>query len=64
LGDATTAKDGRLACHQHPQYLLAALARLVEAGEPVLGPAEQFRRICAGAESGDEEKGRRLVRAE
>jgi putative SOS response-associated peptidase YedK len=37
------------------------LARLAEAGEPLPGPVQQLRRIRAGAEPGDEEKGRGLV---
>ena len=40
------------------------MARLAEAGEPLLGPGQQLRRIRAGAEPGDQEKGRGLVRAQ
>jgi putative SOS response-associated peptidase YedK len=38
---------------EHPQYVVAALARLVEAAKPMLGPGQQFRRRRTGAEPGD-----------
>jgi putative SOS response-associated peptidase YedK len=60
-GSATAHR--RAAGHQHPQHVIAALARLAEAGEPVLGPGQQLRRVRAGDEPGDEEEGRGLVRA-
>ena len=64
LGHAAAAADRRPAGHQHPQHLVAALARLAEAGEPLPGAGQQLRRIRAGAEPGDQEEGRRLVRAQ
>jgi hypothetical protein len=33
------------------------MARLAETGEPLLSPGQQLRRVCAGAESRDEEEG-------
>ena len=33
MGDAAT--DGRTACRQHPQHVVAALARLAETGKPL-----------------------------
>jgi putative SOS response-associated peptidase YedK len=50
LGNAPTAPHGRPADHQHPQYDITALARLVEAGKPLSGPAQQLCRVRAGAE--------------
>ena len=50
--------------HQHPQHVLTALARLAQAGEPLPCPGQQLRRVRAGAEPGDEEKGRGVVRAQ
>ena len=35
MGHAATAAHRRAACHQHPQHVVAALARLAEAGEPL-----------------------------
>ena len=64
LGHAAATAHGRAAGHQHPQHVIAALARLAEAGEPLLRPVQQLRRIRAGAEPGDQEKGCRLVRAQ
>jgi hypothetical protein len=56
-------KFGGPPCHQYPEHLVAALARLAEVGKPVLGAGEQLLRIRARAEPGDQEKGRGLVRA-
>jgi hypothetical protein len=36
-----------------PRTFIATLARLVEAGEPMFGACQQFRRIRSGAEPGD-----------
>jgi hypothetical protein len=36
-------RTGSAAGHQHPQHVIAALARLAEAGEPVLGPRQYLR---------------------
>ena len=33
--------------HQHPQHVIAALARLAEARKPLPGPVQQLRRIRA-----------------
>jgi hypothetical protein len=43
LGRAVAAAHGRAAGHQYPQHIIAALARMAEAGKPVLGPSEQLR---------------------
>src|SRR5271166_1682869 len=42
LGHAATATHGWPARHQHPQHILAALARLAQAGEQMLGPSKQL----------------------
>jgi putative SOS response-associated peptidase YedK len=49
--------------YQHPQHVVAALAGVVEAGEPMSGARQQVLRVRAGAEPADQEKGRCLVRA-
>ena len=36
--------------------VLAALAGLVKTGRPLLGPSQQLRGVCAGAEPRDQEK--------
>jgi hypothetical protein len=36
LGNAAAAADGRRTSNEHTEYVLAALARLVEAGKPML----------------------------
>ena len=33
----------RTVCHQRPEYIIAALARLAEVGEPLLGAVQQLR---------------------
>jgi putative SOS response-associated peptidase YedK len=63
LGHAVAAAHRRSAGHQHPQHVLTALARPAQAGEPLPCPGQQLRRVRAGAEPGDEEEGRGLVRA-
>jgi hypothetical protein len=45
LGNAATAAHGRPACNQYPQHVIAALAGLAQAGEPLLGTREQLRGI-------------------
>ena len=50
LGHAAAAAHRRPAGHEHPQHVVAALARLAEAGEPLPGAVQQLRRIRAGAE--------------
>jgi hypothetical protein len=57
-------RNGRTARHQHPQYLVTALAHVAEAGKPLPGAVQQLCRIRTRAEPQDEEKGRRLVCAE
>ena len=37
----------RIAVDQYPQYIVTALARLAEAGEPMFGPGQQLCRILA-----------------
>ena len=44
--------------------IITALARLAQAGKPMLGPRQQLRRVRAGAQPGEQEKGRGLVRAQ
>jgi hypothetical protein len=44
-GHAAAAEVRRAARHEHPQYLVAALARLVEAGKPV----PSFDLLCVRA---------------
>ena len=61
LGEAVTAEA--IACHQHPQHIITALASVVETGKPLLGPSQWLRGICAGAEPGDQKGGRGLVPA-
>jgi hypothetical protein len=46
----------RAAGHQDPQHLISALARLVEAREPLPGAVQLLRRKCAGAEPRDKKK--------
>jgi hypothetical protein len=45
LGHAASTQDRRAAGHQHPRYVVAALARLAEAGEPLPRAGEQLRRV-------------------
>jgi putative SOS response-associated peptidase YedK len=47
--------------YEYPQYDVAALARLAEAGEPLSGTGQQLRRICAGAQSCERQERRRVV---
>jgi hypothetical protein len=58
LGHAAATAHRRPAGHQHPQHVIAALAHVAQAGEQVLGPGQQLRRVRAGAEPRDEEEGR------
>jgi hypothetical protein len=60
--DATTAEVAVAAGHKYPDHDFTSLAGLAQAGEPVLGPGQQLRRVRAGAEPGDEEKRRGVVR--
>jgi hypothetical protein len=53
---ATAPTNWRAASHQHPQHVVATLAGLAQAGDPLPGPREQLCRIRARAEAGDEEK--------
>jgi hypothetical protein len=56
LAQAAIAAHGRPVGHQHPQHVVAALARLAEAGKSLSCPGEQFRGIRAGAESPTKKK--------
>src|SRR6187401_2893462 len=47
------AAHRRAAGHQHPQHVLAALAWLAQAREPLPCPGQPLRRVRAGAEPGD-----------
>jgi hypothetical protein len=49
VGHAPAAKVSMAARHKYPDHDLTALARLAQAGEPLLGPGQQFRRVRAGA---------------
>jgi putative SOS response-associated peptidase YedK len=60
----TASPHRRIAVDQYPQYIVAALARLAEAGEPMFGPGQQLCRVRAGAEPVDEEKRRGVVRTQ
>lgn len=62
-GTPAPLKTGGAARHEHPQYVLTALARLAEAGGPLLRACEQPRRIRSQAKSGDKEERCGLVRA-
>jgi hypothetical protein len=44
-GMPSPPRDRRSARHEHPQHHLAALARLAEAREPLLGAGEQLGRV-------------------
>ena len=50
MGNAAAAKVRRAARHQHPQHLVAALAGLAEAREPMSGASQQLLRIRARAQ--------------
>jgi hypothetical protein len=63
VGHAATTAHRRPAGHQHPQHVIAALAHVAQAGDPVSRSGPQLRGVRAGAKPGDEE-GRRLVCAE
>jgi putative SOS response-associated peptidase YedK len=54
VGHAAATPHRRSARHQHPQHVVAALAKRAQAGEPMLGPGQQFCRVRAGAEPGDQ----------
>lgn len=62
LGHATVVTFGRTASDQHSQHILAALAWLAEAPEPLLGAVQQLRWVRSGAQSRDQEEGCRLAR--
>ena len=61
IGDVTSGQHYPAPVTNMPQHVIAAPARLAEAGEPVSGAVQQLRRIRAGAEPGDQEKRRDLV---
>jgi hypothetical protein len=62
LGHAFAATDRRAACDQYSQYIITALAWLVEAREPLPCAVQQLCRIRARAESRDQEERHRLDR--
>jgi putative SOS response-associated peptidase YedK len=47
-------RTGGSAGHQHAEPVVAALARMAQAGEPLLGPGQQRRGVRAGAKPGDQ----------
>jgi hypothetical protein len=47
LGNAGATARRRLSRKEHPQYVVAALAGLTEAGKPLPGTGQQLRGICA-----------------
>ena len=58
LGHAASAAHRWSARHQHPEYIVTALAHMAQAGEPLSRAVQQLRRICAGAEPRDKEERR------
>src|ERR1700736_2993897 len=54
----------RIPSHQHQEHVVAALAGLAQAREPLSGPGEQFRKIRARDEPRHQKEGRRVVRPE
>ena len=56
LGHAAATAHRRAAGHERPQHVIAALARLVEAGEPQPGPGQQLRRVRTGAALADAQR--------
>ena len=50
MGHAAAAEVDVAASYEYPQHVVTALARLAEAGEPLLSPVQQLRGICAEAE--------------
>jgi hypothetical protein len=49
-------RTGWAASDQHPQHVIAALARLAEARKPMPGAFQQLCRVCARAEPRDQKK--------
>jgi hypothetical protein len=64
MGHAAAAEVAVAAGHKYPNHDFTSLAGLAQAEEPVPCPGQQLRRVRAGAEPGDEEKGRGVVRAQ
>src|SRR5258705_7988959 len=64
MGYAASSAHRWAASHEYPQHLVAALARLAETRKPLPGPVQQLRRVRAGAEPRDKEKGRCVVRVQ
>jgi putative SOS response-associated peptidase YedK len=56
VGHAAATAHRRPARHKHSQHVIATLARLAQAGEPVLGSGQQLRRVRAGAEPDTKKK--------
>ena len=40
MGNAATTEIRRATCDEHPQHVIAALARLAQIRKPMLGPAQ------------------------
>jgi putative SOS response-associated peptidase YedK len=49
-------RTGWAASDQHPQHVIAALARLAEARKPMPGAFQQLCRVCARAEPRDKKR--------
>jgi SOS response associated peptidase (SRAP) len=60
LENAATATRWRIPGHKHQEHVVAALAGLAQAREPLSGPGEQLRGIRA--EPQHQKEGRRVVR--
>jgi hypothetical protein len=63
LGHAATTAHWWATGHEHPQHVLAALARLAQAGKSLSCSVQQLRGIRARAEPRDQKGRHRLVRA-
>jgi hypothetical protein len=64
MGDAASATSRWISSHEDQEHVVAALAGLVKTGRPLLGPSQQLRGVCAGAEPRDQEEGRGVVCAQ
>jgi putative SOS response-associated peptidase YedK len=62
--NATAVACWRIPSHQHQEHVVAALAGLAQAREPLPGPGEQLRGIRARDEPRHQKEGRRVVRPE
>jgi hypothetical protein len=50
LGHAATTTSRGIPSHEHQEHVITALAGVAQCGEPLSGPGQQLRRVCAGAE--------------